>query len=536
MKKPPRGASRHCGRSAAVLVVILLVQLAVCSWFAVNKAGLFQDESYTFFLANGWWHDSVPADGVVYQDGEPWRTWGSVDTFLGVNFDKLYQNQASDNHPPLYYFFFSLAYSLFPGSVNPIIGVALNIVFALITTVELYVLCRTLRAPRPLSLLLCAFWAINPAMVNCMLYLRMYQLLAVFFLGAAIVSLKCLAAGRIGFPRLLLLFAVTAGGFLTQYFFVFFAFVLYLCIGVTLLARRRIFSAAGFACAGIGGVLAGMALFPPSIDHLFSSFRGQEALEHAASGDTFGPYLVEDMRLLNAGVFGYLLPIILVVAFLLLIVSVVRRRKAGMGRHMRIEPQSPDPDIWWRGVGILAVSSLCYVVLVARVAPYASIRYLMAVNAVLMLWPYLLLTGAASRVRWSHTVWSLVPLLVCAVVATASGYAQGIKYFDQETDSVAALSEKNDAMVAIWQDYLFLQAVLPDAQSYDEAVYFSSPETFESFDFSRLPSEFTLYIQPGVDFGPYQEFLDEHACTSMTYVGETIDHYSVYDVQLANPQ
>ena len=66
------------------------------------------------------------------------------------------------------------------------------------------------------------------------------------------------------------------GGLLTQYFFLFFAFILYLCCGIALLARRRIAHAAIFAGATVGGVVAGILLFPPSVDHLFSSFRGQE--------------------------------------------------------------------------------------------------------------------------------------------------------------------------------------------------------------------------------------------------------------------
>ena len=235
------------------LIVILLVQLALCSWFAVNKDGLFQDESYTYFLANGNWLNSVPEEGVIYTDGEPWREWASVDSFLGIDPEMLYKNQESDNHPPLYYIFFSLAYSLFPGSVNPVIGVAVNIVFALITTVELYFLSRLLDVPRRASLVLCALWAINPGMVNCMLYLRMYQLLMVFFLAAAIAAFSYVRRDRIGPGIVACVFLATVGGLLTQYFFLFFAFILYLCCGIALLARRRIAHAAIFAGATVGG-------------------------------------------------------------------------------------------------------------------------------------------------------------------------------------------------------------------------------------------------------------------------------------------
>lgn len=521
------------------LIVILLVQLALCSWFAVNKNGLFQDESYTYFLANGNWLNSVPEEGVVYSDGEPWREWASVDSFLGIDPEMLYKNQESDNHPPLYYIFFSLAYSLFPGSVNPIIGVAVNIVFALITTVELYFLCRLLDIPRRASLMLCALWAVNPGMINSMLYLRMYQLLMVFFLAAAIAAFRYLRADRIGPGSVAAVFLATVGGLLTQYFFLFFGFVLYLCCGIALLARRRVAHAALFAAATIGGVVAGILLFPPSVNHLFSSFRGQEALERAATGDSFASFLVEDFRLLNSGVFGYLLPVIVAAILIIALVAHIRLRRAGVapaGQHVRAGEGAPaQKDIWWFGIGILAISSAFYYVAIARVAPFASIRYLMPVDAVLMLWPYAALFAVIRRaVRQRGAAVALASVCVVGAVATASGYAQGIKYFDQQDDAVAALADENDAMVAVWQDQVLQEAIFYDALSYDKSVYFNSIEGFDAFDFTTLGPDFTLYVQNVVDADVFIAHLMTYPDASVTYVGHNIDSsYFIYDVHIS---
>ncbi|MDM8245516.1 hypothetical protein QUW40_02765 [Collinsella tanakaei] len=520
--------------SCIVLAIILCVQLAVCSWFAVHKLGLFQDESYTFFLANGDWLNAVPEEGVIYKQGDPWGEWASVDSFLGVDFEMLYKNQASDNHPPLYYTLFSLAYSLFPGSVNPIIGVGLNIVFALITTIELYFLGKMLGLPKSAGLLVCGLWAVNPGMINCMLYLRMYQLLAVFFLGSALAALSFLKSERIHLGNVLAVFLTTVGGFLTQYFFVFFAFVLYLCVGITLLARRRVGNAALFAVSGIGGVAAGILLFPPSIDHLFSSFRGQEALERAASGDSFGAYLVEDFRLLNSGVFGYLLPFVLVLALCFALVAVFRNRASAMIETEHLAPVAYESSgIWWLGVAILAISSLFYIVIVARVAPYASIRYLMAVNAVLMVWPYSCVLGALNRLLPKKRVVALGVVAVLGVAATASGYMQGIKYFDQHNESVAELAQRNDAMVALWGDKLLQEAIFQDAMCYDKSVYFSNIDSFGSFEFESLGHDFSLYVQHWMDVDPYIELLESQWGARVTYVGDNVDSsYAVYDVHI----
>lgn len=525
--------------AALALIVILLAQLALCSWFAVNKEGLFQDESYTYFLANGDWLNSIPEEGVVYTDGEPWHDWASVDSFLGIDPEMLYKNQESDNHPPLYYILFSLAYSLFPGSVDPVIGVALNIIFALITTVELYFLCRLLDVPERASLLFCALWAVNPGMVNCMLYLRMYQLLVVFFLAAAIAAFSYIKCERFKPATLLAVFLATVGGLLTQYFFLFFGFALYLCCGIALLLRKRIAHAAGFAAATIGGVVAGILLFPPSVDHLFSSFRGQEALERAATGDSFASFLVEDFRLLNSGVFGYLFPVIVALVALVVLIGFLRARHAAApaGKHLRAtgaDGGTSESDVWWKGIAILAISSAFYYVAIARVAPFPSIRYLMPVNAVLMLWPYAALYAVVRRAARRREVVALVATCAVGVIATVSGYFQGIKYFDQQDDAVAALASENDAMVALWQDPILQEAIFADALSYDDSVYFNTIEAFEDFDFTTLGSDFTLYVQNLIDPDVFISHLMTYPDATVTYVGHNVDSsYFVYDVHIS---
>lgn len=539
--------SRTIARSALILVI--LVQAILCCWLAFNKAGLFQDESYTFLLANESWLDAVPEEGVVYQDGEPWQSWASVEQFLGINPDKLYENQATDNHPPLYYTLFSLAYSLFPGATTPVIGVMMNAIFALVGTALLYLLCRALRAPRSLSVALCAVWAVNAGMANSAVYLRMYCLLSVFFTAAALVSVRHLNASRSGIPLLVATLVITACGFLTQYFFVLFAFPLYLMTGIALLARRRIACAAKFAVATLGGIACGMLAFPPSVSHLFSSSRGQGALERAATGDSFWSFLVEDWRLLNDGIFGGLLPVLLVALCVLAAVALFMRttgrrqsvREIGGGApglsargHASLErPERAQDGIFVPAVVMLFVSSVVFVALVARVAPYASIRYLMAVDQILLISVLLLIVVAVRALfpsaRAAHAV---VLVIAVGIVLTLTGWAHGIKYLDQETDSVAALYDQNEAMVVVSEDVLLQQSVMPDALAYGTSVYFYHENAFDAFDFAQLGQDISLYVQPGLDAAPYLEELSGYSNASYEHVGRTIDNYDVYDVTL----
>lgn len=522
------------------LALILAVQVILCLWFAIHKAGLFQDESYTFFLANGWWLDSSPQQGFVYHDGEPWRSWTSVQSFLGVDFSKLYLNQASDNHPPLYYLLFSLAYSLFPGSNDPLIGCVLNTVFSAVSTLLVYALARRLGTSQALALGLSFLWAINPGMINSMLYLRMYCLLSVFFLAASILVVRSLDEDALSWATVMALFFVSVAGFLTQYFFVLFAFPLYLVCGICLLVRRRVRCAAKFALATAGGIACAMAIFPPSIGHLLASGRGKQALDRAATGDSFLAFLRQDWHLLNSTDFGGMLPAILAVIIVLGLIAALRRRHGGT----RVPAVSNGPRhlasghaerVRWDRLAILAVATVAFVTAVARVAPFASIRYLMAANPVLVLTVMTLLYGMAwalfegSGKCGMGAAAALACVLATGVLMSGMGFAQGIKYFHQENDAVAALADKNDAMVVAYADQVYLEAMLPDAVGYETSAYFTNETQIGIFDASELGKHVTVFLQKGLDRDKYADAIRDSWDAELTYVGESFNGYAVYD-------
>ena len=119
------------------------------------------------------------------------------------------------------------------------------------------------------------------------------------------------------------------------------------------------------------------------------------------------------------------------------------------------------------------------------------------------------------------------------MLVSGLGYSHGIKYWDQENDDVAALAQENATFMGVWENPMMVEAFLPDATDYGTGVYFSSPESLGAFDFSQVDGDVTLIVQDGVDFTPYKEALEAAAPgAQMTYVGDTVDHFDVYDVEL----
>ena len=533
---------RDLSRKGAVtaMAAVVALQLAVCALFALAKQGMFQDEAFSLVLANGSFTGSVPEDGVLYHGGEPWAGWASVGSFLGVDPAQVFQNQSDDVHPPLYYLFLNLAYSLFPGSTSLVVGCALNAVFLCGSAPLLYLLGREAGAPRWACALLCLAWAVNAGMANCLLLVRMYALLTAVFLGAALVVARLLSAPRATLPQCAALLAVSFLGLFTQYFFAIFAAGLYGAAAVVLLKRRRLRCLAKCAACAVAGFALAVAAFPSCIDHVFFGYRGTEALEQAASNEGFLAALAQDVRLLDAGVLGGLLAPLLAAVAVLAVVCALRAREegadrgrgslAGLGAEAVRSEAAPAPSgPRWAVMGVLAFSAAFYVLAVARVAPYASIRYLLAVQPVLLAAVMLPLMTLALQALRGRAAACACALLAVAVAVTALGYGYGVKYLDQQNDDVVAADRENGAMLVAYQGATLLQALLPDAQASGDSAYFSTLEAFRAFDFSQTP-DFSLYVQPGMDPQPWLDAASKLPGATVRHVGSTIDGYEVYDV------
>ncbi|MBQ7896012.1 MAG: hypothetical protein IJ364_05595, partial [Oscillospiraceae bacterium] len=113
------------------LLLVLIVVASTCMMFADSKSGLFIDEIYTFGLANN--HEGPFLDSLVGGSvNNKIMTRQDLLDYVVVNEDQrfdfkaVYDNQANDVHPPLYYWLFNMAYSFFPGLFSKWPAMVLN--------------------------------------------------------------------------------------------------------------------------------------------------------------------------------------------------------------------------------------------------------------------------------------------------------------------------------------------------------------------------------------------------------------------------
>ncbi len=358
----------------------------------------------------------------VYQ--EPvWITGGQFQDYLTVdgkdqfNYFSVYFNVKDDNHPPLHFMLLHTMCSVFQGVVAPFQGCVINILAVLGCCICFFRLGSLLEEKKIISEGYGSLWGIcagllygiSAGAVATTLLIRMYGLVTFFCVMSFTLHVKKWMEK--GFERKNKgLVAVTVLGFLTQYFFLFYCIALAAVTTGLLIAKKRYRECRAYLRSMIFAAVIGVAVFPFSIQDVFASGRGTEALGNLSRGlSGYGARLAAFWTILVRGSFGSVLAGSVILIFLVAGCGylAVRKRK-GEGAQEEVQWDREKP-LWL----MLLVPAGCYFLLAARMSPYLVDRYLMP------LFPFsaILLTLAIGTVcktlHSGNRYWLLVP--VCAV-------------------------------------------------------------------------------------------------------------------------
>ena len=168
------------------LAAILLFSLVIIEniYAGINNYGMEGDEVYSYLAAT-----SMGGDRAVCLLED--QTWYPGNYFMDsltatgaerFNIKMVFENQAMDTHPPLYYLFLNLICSIFTGQFSRWFGIGLNLFFLFFVGAGLFLLLNYFLKNKYLSLVLSAVFCSSYLAVNMTLFIRMYVLLMAFFL------------------------------------------------------------------------------------------------------------------------------------------------------------------------------------------------------------------------------------------------------------------------------------------------------------------------------------------------------------------
>ena len=245
-------------------LVLLFLQVAMMLYFCVNKQEYHIDEIYSYILSNSYHCDCL---SNAKQLKDRWINGkASFNEFVAVQpkerfaYEKTYDNNTNDAHPPFYYYILHTVCSFFPDRFSKWFGLSINILMFVLTQLLLFLISRKLFNGLIWQLLPMALYGFSPIAVDIVLFIRMYSLLALFTVLMFYVHLKMLE-GELKIPYVWC-FVITFLGVFTQYFFAISAFYLALICCVVFWKNKKFRDLLYYSVSMMSGVLLVFLVYP----------------------------------------------------------------------------------------------------------------------------------------------------------------------------------------------------------------------------------------------------------------------------------
>lgn len=358
-----------------LLILICALQLIVSIFVGSKKNFLFFDEVFSYPAANN-------VESIDYEFPQnQWMDSSWFDDYMGVDseyrFDYAipYNNQVTDVHPPLFYFFLHTASSFVPEKFSFMAGLSFNIVFFIVSTIVLYFLGKEVFGNPACGLVTGLLYAISYGGLNTMVYIRMYMLMTMMALLHIWVYLKYFEQEKVPVKGYVFLMLSMIGGVLSQYYFLFVAFALGVWYTLKFLIEKKYQMLLKYLGTVLASAAVSLLIWPSMINHLFGTVRGKEAQGNMLAFDGYFSDLKEMVRILNNEMFTNLFFVILAGMVLLAILNYIKGYRISKDNLKKI--------------GEIFLVCIVYLLLVTKLAPYQIERYVMPLYPLV----YLLVVG-----------------------------------------------------------------------------------------------------------------------------------------------
>lgn len=373
------------------LIVIIVLQLLLTTYFCYEKEGYHVDEIWTNDLSNKFYekYNTVTLNKWVDSDYYYERLTASEDNLF--NYDAVYYNLSNDNHPPLYFYIYHTISSLYPNQLSKWIGFSINAFFNALSLILLFKICGYVFDNKIYSYLVLVLFGLSSANFNMAIFFRSYVLLAFLGLFFIYVFLKYIHEKEIDNTAIFYTILSTYLAFMTHYYFAIFAFFFTFIVSAIFFIRqeyKKMFKYGLSVTAAVGLVFI---TFPASYKYIFEIGRGAEALNNAQDTSDFIPNLNSLVNIILthifADTFGKIIFTTLIFHFIWILfnkfICRIDIKHTNNNKSIRIKCN------WWHNddiyisftnsdfiIGVLFITAISYILVMALIAPYFNIRYL----------------------------------------------------------------------------------------------------------------------------------------------------------------
>ena len=272
-------------KNIAVIVLVILM-CGIIFFYQTKKVGFHEDEGYTIASSVN------PTNGLMeaYEagvDGPVWKTRDFVRDYVTLapenifNFWALYHNQAGDNHPPLFYTLVHFSTLFFGGQFSKYSAFIVNIIAFALSCFVIRKILKILNKDN-LTIPVLIFYGLSMGTMSMVIFQRMYMLLTFFIILYFYYSIRIyLNNFELSKELLIKLGFTTVLGFLTQYYFAIYAFLIFAIMAIVMIKRKMYKNAAKYLGFHVLYAVIGVLLFVPCIYHLFFTDRGLKNLANS---------------------------------------------------------------------------------------------------------------------------------------------------------------------------------------------------------------------------------------------------------------
>lgn len=465
-----------------ILLFIILLQISIRIYAGKEKTGYHWDEPLSYSLMN--------YDAMHISDKQGFlENWNNgkeyCNDYYQVNKDEIwnwqpiYTNQANDVHPPIYYILLRCAASFTIDSYSKWTGIGLNIIISVASTIVIYFIAKELFKNKVWALLICFAVTTSITAVETTIFIRMYELVMLNFLLLTLWFVKNYDKTSLDIKSLILFVICLVTGFLTQYYYLIFAFELVLIMIIKLIRAKKTKECIKIIVASLVASVIAICLFPPCIKHLLYSNRGVEAAKNVGDFANIWEKIVKYLNLISDHTFNVSIIIINIALIIFFIIYIVKK--------IKIEKK----------IVLLSIVSAFYTIVIIKIAPYIEIRYVCAICSILIIiaiyWMKICLE-AILRKEWAIGIGIIICLLVFSI--SLQRYDKTTYSFYNEKDLVEELKDKTILMINEGNEKFYITPEVYSILYESDKFYCMFDENFNQIEevLQKIENEESLYV------------------------------------------
>lgn len=429
----------------ALFILIIFIQILIVTYATSKREYYHIDEYYSHglmgykrafiyenedFLDN--WHDK-----------EYYRDYLVINEQEKNDFSSVYNNQVEDVHPPLYYLLLRIMcnfnineFSIWPGTI-------LNIIIFIIASIFLFLIAKEVFKNSYYALLICFISGFSLAIIETVMYVRMYELLVLNILMLIYWHMQKSEIKKFTYKDVIPLYIMVILGFLTHYYYLIIVAILFIMYMIRYIKQKEYKNMAIYITTLIASGITGILIFPYSIFHIFFSYRGQEVTTNLFDFSILLSNIKENITLINREIFNGYGSMVIVFATILCTLWLMLKKEKTKTQHNN-------------HIKYISIPMVIYLVISIMCSPYIDLRYLMPVIPLvfcsLIYMFYDILKDIVSK---RNTFLVLIIISVCFAVTvipklsnntyTYKGQGKVLKYLENEIN--------NKPMVYIYQSF-----------------------------------------------------------------------------------